>query len=197
MFRTRTLALAAIPLTAALLLAGCTTGSTPTSSSNPSASSQSQANSADEMFATMMIPHHEQAVEMSDMLLAKDGVTPEVAELAQQIKDAQAPEIEQMKQWLTAWGAPYDDSGMGGMDHGNMGDGMMSDDDMAALDSATGAEAARLYLEQMILHHEGAIDMAKAELKDGSNPDALALAEAIVTTQSAEIDTMRKLLAAD
>jgi uncharacterized protein (DUF305 family) len=61
-------------------------------------------NDADVMFAQMMIPHHEQAIEMSDMILAKDGVNGEITELAQQIKDAQAPEIAQMRGWLAGWG---------------------------------------------------------------------------------------------
>ena len=91
------------------------------------------------MFAAMMIPHHQQAVEMSDIILAKKGIDPRVVDLATQIKAAQGPEIQTMKGWLEDWGIPYDDSmsdmgGMGGMDHG---DGMMSDDDMAALDAAT------------------------------------------------------------
>lgn len=159
------------------------------SDSSPS-DSAADFNAADEMFATMMIPHHEQAVEMSDMILAKSDVDPRVLELAQQIKDAQQPEIDTMEGWLEDWGV--DGMDMGGMDHG--GDGMMSEEDMAALEAATGPEAARLFLEQMILHHQGAIEMAEAELQDGKNADALALAQAVVDTQSAEITTMQDLL---
>lgn len=128
---------------------------------------------------------------MSDMLLAKPDADPAVAELAQQVKDAQAPEIALMRGWLEDWGAEeaYD---MGGMHHG---DGMMSEDDMAALEAADGTEASRLYLEQMILHHEGAIDMAQAQLADGQDAEALVLAQTIVDTQSAEIAEMKRLLA--
>jgi len=71
---------------------------------------------------------------------------------------------------------------------------MMSDDDMSALEDATGAEAARLFLEQMIVHHEGAIMMAEAEVADGENPDATALAEQIIAAQTEEIATMEELL---
>ena len=192
----RAAALVAVPLAAALFLAGCADngGAMPGMDHGGSDSSPSDSaadfNAADEMFATMMIPHHEQAVEMSDMILAKSDVDPRVLELAQQIKDAQQPEIDTMEGWLEDWGV--DGMDMGGMDHG--GDGMMSEEDMAALEAATGPEAARLFLEQMILHHQGAIEMAEAELQDGKNADALALAQAVVDTQSAEITTMQDLL---
>ncbi len=71
-------------------------------------------NRSDVMFAHHMIPHHQQAVEMSDMILGKQGIDPRVVELATQIKAAQAPEIEQMQGWLTQWGTPMM-PGMGGM----------------------------------------------------------------------------------
>ena len=148
--------------------------------------------SDDVMFAQLMIPHHEQAVEMSDDLLAKDGVDQDVVDLATQIKAAQAPEIETMQGWLSDWDATED--GMAGMDHGT--GGMMSDDDMMELQDASGADAGALYLTQMIMHHEGAIAMARAELNDGENADALALAEAIVSSQTGEIAVMNDLLAA-
>ena len=78
---------------------------------------------------------------------------------------------------------------MSGMD-----DGMMSEDDMVALEAADGAEAARLFLEQMIMHHQGAIEMAQAEIEGGINPDAVALAQTIVEAQTAEIASMQDLL---
>ena len=77
------------------------------------------------------------------------------------------------------------------MDHGG---GMMSDDDMAALEAATGAEASRLFLEQMTMHHEGAIEMAQDEVDNGQNSDAIAMAQTIIDTQTAEIATMQELL---
>lgn len=195
MLRTRNYILAASALAAALTLSACAGGTAPTSgsgSAEPSnAPSASAANVADVTFAQMMIPHHEQAVEMSEDILAKDGVDQRVVDLATEIKAAQDPEIQQMKSWLTAWGA---DEGMAGMDHGTTG--MMSDDDMMALRDASGAEADRLFLEQMTLHHEGALAMAQIELDAGENADATALAQAIVTSQTAEIKVMKDLLAA-
>ena len=198
----RTAAFAAAPVALALALAGCTTttagdgagmpgmGHGGGSSSSPSAMIQGEYNAADSMFAMMMIPHHEQAIEMSDIILAKNGVDQRVLDLAQQIKDAQGPEIELMESWLDDWGMPSS-GGMNGMDHG---DGMMSDADMDALEAADGSAAARLYLEQMIEHHEGAIEMAQDELDDGANRDVLALAQRIITSQTAEIATMEDLL---
>ena len=146
------------------------------------------------MFATGMIPHHEQAVEMADIVLAKDGIDERVIELAQQIKAAQDPEIETMKGWLTDWGVTYEDSGMGGMEGMDHGDGMMSESDMVQLDDANGLEASRLFLEQMIVHHEGAIMMAQLEIDNGDNPDAVDLADAIVRGQSTEVATMQDIL---
>ncbi|MCR8670232.1 DUF305 domain-containing protein [Agrococcus sp. HG114] len=197
MKRLHTIAIASGILASALVLAGCspqagTPSSEPGASSSASTEATSEFNAADEMFVTMMIPHHEQAVEMADVILDKEGIDPRVAELAQQIKDAQGPEIETMRGWLDEWGVEYDDGSMGGMDHG---DGMMTEDDMGALEAAEGAEASRLFLEQMVMHHEGAIEMAEAEVESGLNPEAVALAEQVVADQSAEIDTMQELLA--
>ncbi|WP_292726262.1 DUF305 domain-containing protein [Microbacterium sp. UBA837] len=164
-------------------------------SSAPSSSSSAATadfNDADVMFAQMMIPHHEQAVEMSDMVLDKEGIDPGVLTLASDIKAAQQPEIDQLQSWLEEWGADSDTGSMEGMDHGG---GMMSGDDMAALEAATGAEASRLFLEQMTMHHEGAITMAQDEVDNGQNPDAIAMAQTIIDTQTAEIATMQELLA--
>ena len=197
--RIRTAAIAALALATALTLAGCA-GNTAGSGSMPgmdhgSSSSASPSvvmaefNDADVMFAQMMIPHHQQAVEMADMILTKDGIDAGVITLAEQIKAAQQPEIEQLQGWLQEWGA---DSDMGGMDHG---DGMMSDEDMQTLDAATGTDASRLFLEQMTMHHEGAITMAQDEVDNGQNADAIGMAQTIIDTQTAEIATMQELLA--
>ena len=148
---------------------------------------------ADVMFAQMMIPHHEQAIEMSDLILAEDGVSPEVVELAEQITAAQAPEIEQMESWLEEWGVPA----MRGDGHGAMGGmgGMLSEAAMDALEAADGAEAERLFLEGMIEHHEGAVAMAEQHQENGENAEALELTASIIESQTAEIELMEELLA--
>ncbi|GEK87899.1 MULTISPECIES: DUF305 domain-containing protein [Microbacterium] len=186
-------------LTLALALSGCADNSTAPSSETTSpsqSSSASMATEADEMFVTMMIPHHQQAIDMADILLAKDGADPRVVELAEQIKAAQGPEIDKMLGWLEAWGVDYDPDSMGGMDHGSIGgdDSMMSEEDMTLLEDADAAEASRLFLEQMIVHHEGAVDMAQTALDDAQNPDVLDLAQQVIDDQTAEIAAMQELL---
>lgn len=192
----RTLTVSAGLLAGALVLAGCgdtTAGSSDMEGMDHSSSATADAsdatfNDADVSFAMGMAMHHQQAIEMSDTLLAKDDVDAEVAALAEDIKAAQTPEIETMNQWLETWGQ---DTGMGGMDHS---DGMMSEEDVTALEEADGETASTLFLEQMIVHHEGAIDMAQTELNEGENPDALALAQKIVDDQEAEIAQMEDML---
>ncbi|WP_175985448.1 DUF305 domain-containing protein [Microbacterium tenebrionis] len=186
-------------LTLALALTGCADNSTAPSgqtTSSPQSSSASTATDADEMFVTMMIPHHQQAIDMADILLAKDGADSRVIELAEQIKAAQGPEIDTMLGWLEDLGVDYDPDSMDGMDHGSMGgDGMMSEEDMTLLEDADAAEASRLFLEQMIMHHEGAVDMARTALDDAQNSDVLDLAQQVIDDQTAEIATMQELLA--
>jgi uncharacterized protein (DUF305 family) len=161
---------------------------------SPAAPSAEAHNDADVTFAQQMIPHHTQAVEMSDTLLAKQGIDPRVTELANQIKAAQGPEIRQMQGWLTQWGAPAMPPMSG---HGDMAgmSGMMSEQDMTALKDAQGVEAGKLFLTQMIAHHEGALTMAQSEIKDGQYPPAVEMARAIMTSQQREIDTMNGILA--
>jgi uncharacterized protein (DUF305 family) len=146
--------------------------------------------STDIMFAQMMIPHHEQAIEMST--LAETRTTnPELLALASRIKTAQTPEIVQMTTWLDASGTS--DMDMGHMGHG-MGDmGMLSDAQMTALSDARGAAFDTLYLEGMIQHHLGAIDMAQMIL-NSANPEVRKLGEDVVSSQQAEVDQMKKML---
>jgi uncharacterized protein (DUF305 family) len=152
-------------------------------------------NQADVTFVQGMIPHHQQAIDMSDMILAKEGVHPEVTTLAEQIKGAQQPEIDTMNRWLSAWGRDMD-AGVedGGGHHGGEG-GIMTEEQMRQLDVANGRDGQRLFLEGMIRHHQGAIQMAEAEIEDGNNEEATNLAKQIAETQQQEIETMQELLA--
>ncbi|MFK4790070.1 DUF305 domain-containing protein [Microbacterium sp. ZW T5_56] len=179
-------------LTLALALVGCT--ATPSATPTPSASASSSIGAADVMFATMMIPHHQQAVQMADIIAGKVDVDPRVAALAERISQAQGPEIERMQGWLSAWGVPSDTASgdMGGMHHGMSG--MLSDDDLARLEAAPGAEAGRLFVEQMIAHHEGAIEMAQTALDAAQSAEVRELAQQVVDDQSTEIAEMRELL---
>lgn len=194
-------------LIAALALASCgdgdmsgmngmTTGA-PTASGAPAtgAPAAGAKNQADVTFATDMIPHHAQAVEMAGMA-PKLAVDAKVKALAAKIKDAQAPEIATMSGWLTGWGAPvpatdggHDMSGMGG--HSG---GMMSAQEMTDLGKATGAAFDRRWLELMAKHHEGAVATAKTVIAKGVNPDVKKLAQSIVDSQSAEITEIKAIL---
>ena len=166
-------------------------GSSSASPATPSSSTTAQFNDADVRFAQMMIPHHQQAVEMSDIILAKDGIDRQVTKLAEQIKQAQQPEINTMTGWLQSWGQPVN-GGMGGMNDGDSG--MMNEEDMQQLRAADASTGQRLFLRGMVAHHQGAVAMAQDEIANGSNPDAIKLAENIVKTQNAEIATMEELL---
>lgn len=159
-------------------------------------------NDADVTFAQGMIPHHQQAVEMSDMLLGKQGIDPAVMTLANEIKAAQGPEIEKMRGWLSDWkvSTPSSEmpamSEMPGHDMSSMGGGgMMSEQDMAALQNAQGVAASKLFLTQMIEHHKGAIAMARTEVDSGQFPAATEMARSIIASQQQEIDSMESMLA--
>lgn len=147
-------------------------------------------NDADIEFAQMMIPHHEQAVELSDILLAKEGLDPRVQDLAERIRASQDPESQQMRAWLDSWGAqqPEDTT----MDHSDM-EGMLDPEEVSEIEAADAPEAQKLFLEHMISHHEGAVDMAETHLDNGRNEDARALSQQVISTQEAEIDEMKQL----
>lgn len=245
MMKKRSLMIGAVASAALLALAACggsgseQAGQETTSASPTTTSAAAEAhNQADVTFAQHMIPHHQQAIEMSDVVLAKQGIDPRVVELANQIKAAQAPEIEQMQGWLTQWGQPTmpmmpgmpgptgmpgmpdmespgatptttttssqpSPTGMPGPQMPGMSDmpgmagmaGMMSPEDMAALQNAQGVEASRLFLTQMIQHHQGAITMAQKEIDSGQSHPAVTLARSIIDTQQKEINTMQGVLA--
>ncbi|HEX8497714.1 MAG TPA: DUF305 domain-containing protein [Actinomycetales bacterium] len=166
------------------------------------ASADAAYNEQDVAFADDMKPHHEQAVAMADLVLAKDP-SPQVAALATKIRAAQQPEIAELDSMIATFAA--DAGGAHGGEHGggehdghDMSDdmGMMSEGDMAALEQAGGAEAERLFLEGMVAHHRGAVQMADAEIRDGRWDRAIALATSIKADQQAEIAEMTQLLAA-
>lgn len=207
-------AVAATALSAALVLSACGGQQDPATATNPttappSASVEAAAghNEADTVFAQGMIPHHQQAVTMSR--LATDRAdSDEVRDLATAIERAQDPEIAQMRSFLTAWGAP-ESGGMPGMDHDGMGHGtgsgtagtdhggmagMMTAEQMQQLEQGRGVEFDRIWLQMMIAHHEGAVQMAQTELRDGANPEARALAQKIIDAQQAEISQMKQML---
>jgi uncharacterized protein (DUF305 family) len=198
--RARTLVITVSTVALASVLAACGTSSSTTTSSPsmPASADAMTKGSADDIaFAQLMIPHHQQAVEMADLALAH-ATSPDVKALATQIKAAQGPEITTMSGWLTAWGQPTSmptSSDMDGMDMGGMSEsGMMSDQDMSALAAATGTAFDRMWLQMMIAHHQGAVGMADQVVAHGANAEVKKLAQSVIDGQTAEIVTMKKLL---
>ena len=183
--------------TSLLVSAGCGSSGMDHDGMNPSTTASAGANAAahndaDVNFAQMMIPHHQQAVEMATLAETR-AQDPELKQLAATIKAAQQPEITAMTGWLTAWGQPTTaPTDMGGMAHGGMS-GMMSAEEMAQLTASTGVDFDRMFARMMIPHHNGAIQMAQDEETSGSNADAIALAKAINKSQLAEVVTLQKI----
>lgn len=200
----KTLALAALPLAATLALTGCGSddeGSTPAGSGDHSSTSHDMSggmptthNDQDVTFAQQMVPHHQQAIVMAKMA-ERQATSAQVRQLAQRIEAAQGPEIRTMSGWLEDWGA--EDSGMGGMSGTHSMDdmpGMMSRGDLREMMRAHGQSFDRMFLEGMIAHHRGALRMAGTEIARGENPDAVALARSIKTSQTQEIREMQQML---
>lgn len=149
---------------------------------------------SDVMFAQMMIPHHQQAVEMS-ILAETRASSPEIKALAAEIKQAQQPEIDLMTVWLNEWDVPVMSGSEAMGEHGGHGmAGMLTDEQLADLANSSGAEFDTLFAEYMIDHHEGAITMAEA-VQDSKDSRVAALAQTIIETQRAEIDQLKAFLA--
>ena len=198
----RSAALAGVALVALLGLSACSDGgSTAASDGGSAASGQIAADAAhnqqDVTFAKDMKPHHEQAVEMAGIVLTKNP-SPQIKALAGKIKAAQEPEIAQLDALLAEFDVETDGSGGGHeMSKGSSpGSGMMADDDMQALEDARGRQAETLFLEGMLEHHRGAVEMATEEIDAGKYPAAIELATKIKTDQQAEITEMEQLLKA-
>ncbi|OLZ50177.1 DUF305 domain-containing protein [Amycolatopsis keratiniphila] len=195
----KSLIVSGVAMAAALVLTGCSGNDAGmsgmdhnNSSAAPSSGQQAGQNADDVAFAQQMIEHHSQALDMSELVPSR-STNPQVIDLASRIEKAQDPEIQQMKAWLTAWGAGPAASSSMPMDHGSMS-GMMTEAEMKELEQAKGADFDKMWLGMMIRHHQGAVDMAKTELAKGSNADAKALAQKIIDAQDAEIREMQGLL---
>ncbi|MGW4769164.1 DUF305 domain-containing protein [Nocardia sp. NPDC004278] len=194
-------------------------GSSSSQASSGTPAARTDFNDADVTFLQMMYPHHAQAVEMARLVPSRTQ-NEQVRALAANIEKAQSPEMEQITKLLESFGKPAPSStghgghgmempgmtstmqmpgmtsmpGMTTMPSASAMPGIMSNEQMNALAAASGADFDRQWMELMIEHHNGAITMANTELANGVNPDAKALATAIVAAQQAEIDTMRGLL---
>ncbi|MGE3289556.1 MAG: DUF305 domain-containing protein [Pseudonocardia sp.] len=204
--KTSNLAVAVAAIAAALALTGCTPSEravgnpeaplTPNPTAPQLAADEHDTvhNDADVAFAQGMIPHHEQALAMTEGVEAK-GASEQVVQLAETISQTQEAELAQLREMLSSWGVAAT-----GMDHGSAQaaaapmPGMLTAAQLQQLQQASGAEFDRLFLQLMIVHHEGAVQMAQTEVTSGLNPDAKALAQKIIDEQTAEIAQMRTLL---
>ena len=200
-----------LPLLLLTTLTACGDDATPQVLSDTEHSAQ------DVAFAGEMLQHHAQALAMVDLTLGRD-LDPELLALAEQIRDAQAPEIEQLSDWLVSWDEPVpatvrdhslaghgdhspseamaeleDRAGHEGHDTGSM-PGMLTSAQLASLEEASDQEFTALWLELMIAHHEGAVEMARAQQATGTFRPAVELAEQIEESQTVEIEAMRGLL---
>lgn len=208
--RRQLLMLSATAVAATVTLSACSSSGNQAASSSTSAStaigsasaSATQAhNPADVTLAQNMLPCHQQAIQMSDIILAEQGIDPRVVQLANQIKAVEGPEIQQMQSWLSQWGQPAmpmmpSKSTMpspgGGMP--GMQGMMMSPEQMTALQNALGVDASKQFLTMMIQNHQGAITMAQSEIDSGQYPPAVAMAHSIFTSEQQEINTVQGIL---
>lgn len=190
----------ALALTLVLGACGGTTGTTDTAATpaaeQTGATEPVTFNDADTEFAQMMTVHHEGALEMA-AFAAEEASTEEVRALAERIEAAQQPEIDLMTSWLQRWDQEMpDEAEHGAMDHGGMDMGGLSQEEaMEELRGLSGTDLDRRFLELMIEHHRGAVEMAETQRQDGENPEAVELAGRIIDDQQTEITEMERLLA--
>ncbi|MEE6259566.1 DUF305 domain-containing protein [Plantactinospora sonchi] len=150
-------------------------------------------NTADLRFVQMMIPHHEQALEMAALVPQRAGSAGVIA-VADRIRSAQQPEVEVLRSWLRDRGFNPGPTGHSGHDPQAM-HGMQTPEAMAALAATTGTDFDRRFVEMMTEHHQGAISMAQEVLTAGVNQQIRELARNIAFEQAVEISRMREVLA--
>jgi uncharacterized protein (DUF305 family) len=169
----------------------------------PAATTPKPPNAADVNFMSGMIPHHAQAVLMAGWA-ASHGARADVRILCERIVVGQRDEIKLMQMWLSDHGQEVPDATstrhrmvMNGMTHDMLMPGMLSDEEMAALDKARGPEWDRLFLLGMIRHHQGAITMVEelfASYGAAQDETIFKFASDVFADQSTEIDRMYKML---
>ncbi|MBE9191541.1 DUF305 domain-containing protein [Gloeocapsopsis crepidinum LEGE 06123] len=142
-------------------------------------------------FIEMMIPHHQEAVDMAELALTK-AQRPEIRKLAESIKTEQTREIEQMRSWYKKWyGTEVPATSMTGMRM----QGMAMRSPMMSMDMEslrTASDFDREFIRQMIPHHRSAIMMARMVANRAERPEIRNLAQTIIQSQSAEINQMQQ-----
>lgn len=147
-------------------------------------------NDVDAHFLGMMVPHHEQAIEMSDVLLASDVTDPQVRDLAERIKDGQERENEQMRAWADEWGIQEDME----MHSKHIANGMFQPAELEAFGRLRGDELRTTFLEWMHYHHAHVIAMTSGEVKNGAYGPLKDMAAEMIDVQTREMKEMEDLL---
>lgn len=178
-------------LAVVVLLSACGGSKTQSSPGSSQVNQPPSHNLADVAFAANMIPHHQQGLDLSAMV-PSHTTNADLIKLASGIAASQQPEIKTLKGFLVQWSARSDADTRGPADTDMTG--MVDQATMTKLGSLQGAEFDKLWLQSMISHHQGAIDMAKTEISNGVNTDAVTMAKHMVSMQQGEIDQMKKML---
>jgi uncharacterized protein (DUF305 family) len=204
---------AVVVAVAAILLAGCNRSAEPAEGGYvgpnvpeaPVITGEPASHNADDVsFATDMISHHNQAIELL-RLVPERSTNPKLAALASQISAVQQPEINIMNVLLVQWNenpdlgdesADGDETGGGDSPTGQgpATPGVIDGATMAKLESLRGPQFDTLWLKSMIRQQQRAVEVAAAEIADGANVDARVLAESMVATQEADIEQLKQIL---
>jgi uncharacterized protein (DUF305 family) len=179
-----------------LALSACAIPSAaPHTGHTPDAQPASVHNAQDIAFARHMIPHHQQALDMADMVPTHTA-NATLQSVAIHIKTDQQAEIVTLNNFLARWGEPlHDHHETMGMEGSMPMQGMVDTETMTKLSLLTGTDFDTLWITSMVSHHEGALTMAQDEIAHGQNADAIKAAQIIVVYQEREIAYMRDLLA--
>jgi uncharacterized protein (DUF305 family) len=185
-------------LVVVLLLSSCGSPTStghggPAHTDSPLVTGEPAGYSADDVaFATNVVANHEQGIDVS-ALVPDRSTNPEVVAFAAKSTTALKSDAATLNALLVQWnGNP--DIKTGGGTHGTTTKGTIDNATMAKLNSLQGIEFDTLWLQSMISLHQGAIEMANAEIANGKNVDAVGLAKQIVGAQQAEIDQMKQIL---
>ena len=180
--------IAALALT--LTFAGPSLRAAFTPETSTSADGQAGYNGTDVHFLGMMVPHHQQAIDMSDVLLGSDVDDAKVRDLAQRIKDGQERENEQMRAWADEWGIEKD------MEHHSthIANGMFHPEQLEQFEALRGDELRTAFLEMMHFHHNHVIKMTQDEVDRGGYEPLREMAKEMIEVQTAEMGEMEELL---
>ena len=184
----KSMAISGLVITCILGTSACSADKSSSPLDPPSSSASAiELSSQDVMFLQMMIPHHEQAIFMSDIAITQAD-SDAIKKLAKAILTTQKLEIGKMREWLNEAGASQMSDG-----HSMGTDGMLSEQEILTLRAANGKAFDKLFIKGMTAHHKGAIEMAKDEVSSGQNEKVKAFAVAVIALQGAEIVTLKAI----